>query len=149
MQDVAEGPDQSITNPLSRTRPWMKFIAVMGFIGCGLMMLEFLFVLFGLPASMFAGKDLPHGVIFLMLLFYLASAIFAYLIPSILLMRAAGALDGIERKGTLETLAEAAERQRKFWKYYGVLVIVGICLFLLFVVGAAIMLPILAAAHLH
>lgn len=110
-------------------------------------MLEFLFMLLGMSAAPDAYQRIPHGLIVLMMLFYLVGAVFGYLVPSVLLMRAAQALNGIEQSSNLALIAEASERQRKFWKYYGILLIVGICLFILFVIGAAIMLPILAAGH--
>lgn len=149
MQDVVDGLGNAVSEPLGRTRPWMKFIAIVGFIACGLLVLESLFMIFGLSVAPTADQRLPHGAIVLIILLYLLGAVFTYLIPSVLLMRAAQALDGIEQKGSLETLAEASERQRRFWKYCGILMIVGICLTVLFMIGAAIVIPILAAAHLH
>lgn len=149
MQDAVEGLERSVAEPLSRTRPWMKFIAIMGFVACGLLVLEFLFMLFGFSAAPGVYGRIPHGMLASMLAFYLVMGVFGYLVPSVLLLRAAQALNGIENNGSLETLAEASEYQRRFWKYYGILLIVGICLFVLFVIGAAIVLPILAAAHLH
>lgn len=128
----------------------MKFIAIMGFIGCGLAVLDAVFTFFGfafLPGSK-TYQALPGGFLMLSALFYVAVAVFGYFLPSLLLIRSASVLDRIETKGTLAILAEASERQRRFWKYCGILMIVGICIFILFVIGAAIIIPILAA-HMH
>jgi len=40
---------------------------------------------------------IPHGIIVLMVLFYLAGSIFFHLVPSILPRRAARSLNGIEK----------------------------------------------------
>jgi len=129
----------------------MKFIAIMGFIGFGFLVLDALFVIFGagmLPHTK-ASPSLPAGVMILLALFYIVIGFFVYFLPPFLLMKSASALDWIESKGTVATLAEASERQRRFWKYCGILMIVGLCVLVLFVIIAAIAIPVIAAHHLH
>jgi len=149
MQDTVTTLGDEIIQPLRRTRPWVKFIAIMGFIGCGFLVLDVLFMFLGfafLPGAR-ASQALPVGLMTVLALFYLVGAFFVYFIPSLLLARYASTLERIKTNATLEKLAEAAEYQRRFWKYVGVLLIVGISVFVLFVIGAAIAIPIIAAAH--
>lgn len=148
MQDVGSTLYEEITQPLRRTRPWMKFIAIMGFIGCGFAALDALFLFFGFTAlpGTAASKALPIGLLISLALLYLVAAFFAYFMPSLLLIRAATALDGIENKGTLEAIAEASERQRRFWKYCGILMIIAICIGILAMI-AAIIVPLVIATH--
>lgn len=148
MQDIVQTLGDEVTEPLRRARPWMKFIAIMGFIGCGFAALDALFMFFGfafLPGTA-TSKALPTGLLIFLALFYLVAAFFAYFVPSLLLIRSAAALDGIETKATLATISEASERQRRFWKYCGVLMIVAICIGILAMI-AAIAIPLIIAAH--
>lgn len=150
MRDATGGPGEAITGPLSQTRPWMKFLAVMGFISCGLILLDGFFMLLGtgLVPDALGATSVPHGIIALMVLFYLAGSIFFYLVPSILLMRAARSLNGIEKQCDLNRIASIAERQHKFWRYCGMLMIVGISVALFFMLIAALMIP-FTAGRLH
>lgn len=151
MQDLTETLTGEITEPLRRTRPWMKFLAIMGFIGCGFVVLDTLFLFFGFilhPADT-APRGLPRGWMMLLALIYLVTAFFVYFMPSLLLIRSASALDGIESEGTLSSIAEASERQRRFWKYCGILLIVAISIVLLTAIAAAIVIPMILAARHH
>lgn len=85
----------------------------------------------------------------LLAVFYIVIGFFVYFLPPLLLMKSASALDQIETRGTMASLAEASERQRRFWKYCGILMIAGLCVFVLIVIVAALAIPIIAAHHLH
>jgi hypothetical protein len=71
----------------------MKFLAVMGFIACGLILMLGM----SLVPEARGATGIPHGIIVLMVLFYLAGSIFFHLVPSILPRRAARSLNGIEK----------------------------------------------------
>ena len=143
MQDTTGVPGEAITGPLSQTRPWMKFLAVMGLISCGLVLLDGFFMLLGtsLVPNARGVPGAPPGVIALMVLFYLAGSFFFYLVPSILLMRAARSLNGIEKQCDLDKIAAVAERQHKFWRYCGMLMIVAISFALFLMIIAAVAIP--------
>lgn len=150
MQDMTRTLDHEIARTLNRTRPWMKFIAVMGFIFSGFALLGGLFMLagFSLVPEQSQIYPVPHVVFVLMGFFYLLVA-GLYFIPSLTLFRYAASLDRIERDGTWEKLARALEHQRKFWKYVGVCLIVAICLWLLSMIGTIVFSMALMAHHLH
>lgn len=150
MQDMTRSLDNEIVQPLSRTRPWMKFIAVMGFIFSGFALLGGLFMLagFSLIPQQSRAYPMPHGVFVLMGLIYLVVAAL-YFIPSLILFRYATSLDRIERDGTWGKLARALEHQRKFWKYVGICLIVTICLWLLSMIGLIVFSMAMAAHRLH
>lgn len=151
MQDMTRPLSDEIVEPLRRARPWMKFIAIMGFVAFGIVVLDALFVLFGAGMSFHtkASQSLPAGLMILVGLFYIVVGFFFYFMPPLLLMKSALVLDRIESKGTVATLAEASERQRRFWKYCGIPIIVGLCVFVVFAIAAAIAIPILAAHHMR
>ncbi|MGA7966065.1 MAG: DUF5362 family protein [Gammaproteobacteria bacterium] len=139
-----------IVRPLSRTRPWMKFAAIIGFIFSGFALIGGLFMLFGLSfmPSQSAAYPMPHGIFtFLSLVYFLMASL--YFIPSLILFRYAASLDRIERDGSGEKLAQALEHQRKFWKYVGICLIVVICLFVLSFIGMMVFSVVMAAHQMH
>lgn len=129
----------------------MKFIAIMGFIGFGFLVLDALLGVFGagMMSHTNATRSFPAGLMVLLAVFYIVIGFFVYFLPPLLLMKSASALDQIETRGTMASLAEASERQRRFWKYCGILMIAGLCVFVLIAIVAAIAIPIIAAHHLH
>lgn len=116
MQDSIQTLSSEITEPLRRSRPWMKFIAIMGFIGFGLLVLDALFVFLGagMPPHTQATRGLSSGILLLVAIVYIVLGFFVYFMPPFLLMKTATALNGIEQNSSLAALAEAAERQRRF-----------------------------------
>lgn len=139
-----------IVQPLRRTRPWMKFVAIVGFVFSGFAVIGGLFMLLGLSfmPSQSTAYPLPHGMFVLMGLFYFVIAVL-YFVPSFMLFRYAASLDRIEHDGTPEKLAQALEHQRRFWKYVGIYIIVGICLFVLSFIGMLAFSVMMAAHQMH
>ncbi len=147
---VATLPDE-IAQPLARTRPWLKFAAIMGFVGSGFAVIGGLFMLVGvstLPAPSPAYAMPPHGLFVLLSLVYFFMAAL-YFVPSLLLFRYAASLDRIERDGDNGTLARALEHQRQFWKYIGICIIAVICLWVLTFIGLIVFAAVMAAHGMH
>lgn len=150
MEYAYESPEKNITDPLRRTRPWMKFVAVVGFVESGFSMLGALmmvasFSVLPLPTER---QALPHGLFILMGLMYLVTAALVF-VPSLLLFRYAMSLDRIDQNGTLEMLATAMERQHAFWKFVGICLIIGICMGILGMITMIAFSFSMAAAHMH
>jgi hypothetical protein len=110
---------------LRSTRPWVMFLAVLGFIGTAFMVLASLF--------MFAGAALPlHAktspTLYLMFgIVYLLMTLFFCLIPAILLVRYSSAISRIPLSGQ-GALEDAIASQKTFWKYMGIFTIVWLVL---------------------
>lgn len=141
---------EDVVQSLSRTRPWMKFAAIVGFISSGFALIGGMMMFLGLsfvPSGSVA-YPMPHGVFVLLSLFYLLIAAL-YFIPSLFLFRYAASLDRIEQDGSQEKLARALEFQRRFWKYVGVCIIVGICLFVVSIIGMMAFSVVMAAHGMH
>jgi len=150
MENAYENPEANIIDPLRRTRPWMKFVAIVGFVDSGFaalgaLMMMASFSVLPVPAER---QAVPHGLFILMGLMYLVAAGLAF-VPSLLLFRYAMSLDRIEQNGTLEKLATAMERQHTFWKFMGICLIIGICLGILGTIAMIAFSFSMAAAHLH
>jgi hypothetical protein len=59
-----------------------------------------------------------------------------YFVPSLHLGHYASSIGRLVQSGTEDDLEEALGRQRAFWKFVGIMVIVMICLYALIFVGA-------------
>jgi hypothetical protein len=112
----------SMLGHLRSTRPWVRFLAVMGFIGLGFMLFAALMmVLISVIPSMRTGS-FPGA---LLALVYLVLAA-VYLWPLLSLHRFGRALTRLLAEGSGEALEGAFRQQFSFWKAVGILTIVVI-----------------------
>ena len=130
---------ENMINSLNATRPWVKFLAILGFVFTGLAVLGGLGMMAAFSA-MPANKGMPGFFGPVLGIIYLLMGVFMYLIPCIYLLRYGQAIDGIPSTGQA-ALETALEKQKSFWKYMGILAIVMIVLYvvlILVVIAAAI-----------
>lgn len=128
---------ESMITALTQTRPWVIFLAVLGFIGAGLLVIGALFMLivavagsnFGSSSSNFSG-GLGAGVAIVYLLF---AGI--YVLPSLLLIRYGAAIGRIRIEGG-RAFEEALRHQKAFWQTFGIMVVVIMVLYFLVIVVA-------------
>jgi hypothetical protein len=132
--------DQSSVNFLSETARWARFLAIMGFIYCGLMV--FVGIFFSTVMSMMApamggdtaismvGNGMVGGliIIFSLLLFFPAFYLFNF---STKMRRAIQSNDQ-------PVLAESFKNLKSFFKFYGILIIVALSFYLLMIIFAVI-----------
>lgn len=129
---------------LGKTKPWVRLLAVLGFIGSGLMLLGGVFMLVGgglIAAAGAAGKSSGAGSaalggmpIALMSILYIAMGIL-YLFPSLKLWNYGSRIGSMLMTRAVDDLEGALEEQKSFWKFVGVLTLVMIGLYIvLFVV---------------
>ena len=111
---------------LRQTRPWVRFLAILGFIFAGLMLA--IGVIGGIVGL---ATDGPTGLIVLL---YVPLALI-YLLPSVYLNRYAGRIRDFEANPRLEQLDGALEAQKSFWRFVGILMVVVLVLYLLIAVG--------------
>lgn len=125
----------SMSNELeSRTREylttagkWGKFLAILGFIGCGLILI---IAMIGL--SMARSTNMPWVI-----LIYIAIAILYYL-PSLYLYRFSAAAIDTGQTGSSTDLEEAMLNLKKFLKFVGIFVIFIISIYIIIFIGALV-----------
>ena len=135
---------------LDQTRPWVKFMSVVTFIGAGLTMVLGLVVL---VISMFSGAAAANqeapGLLGsavgggLLALLYLAMAC-VYIAPGLYLFRYAGAIGRLKVNPTAGVLEDALKHQKSFWRFVGILSVVGLALAVV-VLGLAVVAGVIGA----
>jgi hypothetical protein len=115
-------PDE-VVEPLRHTKPWVTFLAVLGFLGTGLMGLCGLFFL-GVKSSL---PNVSSGVSTGIGLLYIVLAA-VYVFPSLYLLRYGSAIGRLVRDPRMERLVVALAQQRSFWRLVGIItaVLVGL-----------------------
>jgi hypothetical protein len=129
----ASGPvPPGVVETLRRTKGWVRFLAVLGFVFSGLMLLFALVMgLMGLAGGgILAGTPAPVAfsigyAVFLVLMSLL------YIVPCVHLLRYAAGIQRLESLREAAPLEEALEHQRAFWKFLGVAAIVLLGLYAL------------------
>jgi hypothetical protein len=132
-----------VAEMLRQTKPWVRFMSVMLFIGAALLVLGGLVIM----ASGAAEGPVPGlGRVGAVLGFiYIVMAVL-YIAPGVFLWMYADRIGVFLRQRTPGTLASALEAQKSFWKFVGIATLIVICLyclgiivFVVFVGGAATM----------
>jgi len=114
---------------LRATRPWVKFLAILGFISVGLMFLGGLIMMTALSGVRGAGGAPAIG-----LLYWLFALL--YIAPAIFLNRYATAIRELLQGGGATPMEKALESQKSFWRYVGILTTVLLCIYaLIFVIA--------------
>jgi len=120
-------PPDALIRPLVQTAPWALFLAILGYVGMGLMIVGGIGILaVGIPGS--AAPMRLMGLLYLII----AGLYLIFVLP---LKRFADAASALSRQPTYEGLATALEHQRCFWKRLGIVTIAG---FVLSIVGMGI-----------
>lgn len=119
---------EPMLDSLRATKPWVRLIAVIGFVWVVLMIL-------GGLGNVFGPSHMRHGVAVAIGLVYLAMGI-VYFFPCLFLFLYAGAIGRALNGGGGGALEAAFRRQRSFWRYAGVLALIGLVLLVIaFVAG--------------
>src|SRR5271157_1783275 len=129
VSSVVKVTDQMI-DYLRSIKMWTKFLSIMGFIVAAFMVLMGIFI-------MCAGTKIPAfmGVI------YILFSIF-YIIPSIYLFKYSSALNRYLNNKMESEMESALSYQKSFWKFTGVLCVIGI-IFAVAGIIAAIVIPLM------
>lgn len=137
--DSFHGPGQvppGSIQALRETRPWVLFLAILGIIGTGFMILAaggmlltgtFMAANSGMPAGMMAGMAVAYVVMALL-----------YLYPIIKLFKYCGAIKQLSQTGSATDLDQALREQKSFWKFVGIVAIILMVVYF-FVVVALVM----------
>ena len=107
---------------LKETAKWTKFLAILGFVGIGLMVLGSLVMLFA-PSSLMSNGDFPFGGKIFMMLLYLAFAVLYYFPVSYLYQFSENTKKAIENNDN-NAIRDAFEFLKSHYKFMGILTII-------------------------
>lgn len=107
---------------LKETAKCTKFLAILGFVGIGLMVLGSLVMLFA-PSSLMSNGDFPFGGKIFMMLLYLAFAVLYYFPISYLYQFSENTKKAIENNDN-NAIRDAFEFLKSHYKFMGILTII-------------------------
>lgn len=107
---------------LKETAKWTKFLAILGFVGIGLMVLGSLVMLFA-PSSLMSNGDFSFGGKIFMMLLYLAFAVLYYFPISYLYQFSENTKKAIENNDN-NAIRDAFEFLKSHYKFMGILTII-------------------------
>jgi hypothetical protein len=130
----ASGVSDETIQLLKQTRPWVRLLGILGFIGCVLMILAGI----GLCVTMSQQRGAAFGIG--MMITYGVMGLL-YIFPSIYLLRYAKHIRALEQNRTVPSLNEALTAQKSFWKFVGMMfaiifVIYGVIFVVMIFAGA-------------
>lgn len=133
---AAAGITPRMIELLSKTRPWVLFIAILGLIATGLLVVAGL----GMAAMMAVtgGSAQAAGMGIGMGLLYLLFAVI-YFFPCWFLLKYAGAIRKLVDGGGGPAMEEALDRQYAFWRLVGILTVVTMVIYVIILIGAVVM----------
>jgi len=121
---------------LAKTRPWVRLLGILAIIGCVLMVL---FGLAGLVMGIVTGGGGLTGVGIGAAALFIYLLVAAFILPmGLFLNRYAKGIRALQLSGQAEDLERALLAQKSYWKYLGVLTLVGLVLSVLGTVGMLI-----------
>ncbi len=128
-----EGYTSTMLQSLKETKPWVRFLSVLGFISTGLMVLAGLVTI---VAGSFA-PSMGAGLGALLGLAYLVMAAI-YIVPLVHLHRYANAIGRAALGAGTEAVEEALSRQKSFWRTVGIITLVILGLYVIAIIIAFI-----------
>jgi len=122
---------------LAGTKPWVRFISVMMWIGIGFMILGAIalgsMMVLGLAQQNKAG---PFGGMEMVVIAVMYGVMaFLYIYPAVKLWAFASRIGSLSATHSVADLDAALQEQRRFWKFLGVMMIIVMCLYLVFIIG--------------
>ena len=142
-QTISTEIDSRILDTFKATKPWVRFIAVLGFISIGLMVCGALIIIgLSIMASGIGEMNFIQGVAIGCVYLFIAAL---YALPSVALWKYGSAIKNLINKGNLESLLRTIDSQRSFWKIVGIIIMVWLVLSVISV-GFLLVLGVFAAA---
>jgi hypothetical protein len=128
---------------LAKTKPWVRLLSVLGFMGLGLIVLASIGILVVPMESMGSSSLVPRIAASLI---YLTSALLQF--PAVLFLhRYARQISGLIASKDQADLENALHAQRSFWKYVGIFTLVSVIVGGLAFIGALVFLAVSLAAR--
>jgi len=121
---------QGVLQQLAGTKPWVRLISVMMFIGAALLLLLGLVMglMGGAIASASKNPMFSGGMGIGIAAVYVVMALF-YIYPAVKLWKYATSIGNLLNSGTAIDLETALSHQRSFWKFVGVITLIIISLY--------------------
>lgn len=119
---------------LDRTRPWVLFMSIVGFVSVGFMILGGI----GVGIAGIATRKPEFAIV--AILYPLLGLI--YLFPSLYLYRYSTRIRGLMTNPHAQQLESALDAQRSFWKFVGVFTVIGVAvtiLIFMFAIAAGVL----------
>ena len=142
--DLPFSPDphpDAVRSTLERTQPWVRFLAIVGFVYIGLMIVG------GLIAGAFLLASGEMQAVVILFLYPLIGVLYLY--PALCLLRYANGIRSFTRTNDLQDLAAALDAQRGFWKFVGVLTAIGLAVALVGVLLGVVLGVVMGVAGLN
>ncbi len=151
MSDCSTEPEATVLTALGRqyleqTQPWVRFMSILILVGAGFMVMAGFGMMALYTVGGLASRGSPaFGVIggILLGVFYLVVA-GLYVAPGVFLLRFAGALKRLTATNAAGALDDALKHQRSFWRFVGIMSIIGIVVGVI-AIGVAVAVGIMAA----
>ena len=131
----------AVVEHLAATKPWVRFISVLTFIGAGFMliaaagmgMMGVVGGMGGMPGNR-ANNPFTGAMGFGLAALYVAMAI-VYIFPGVKLWKYASSIAMLIQTGRNEDLVDALNQQRSFWKFVGVFLIAIMVLYIIAIIA--------------
>jgi hypothetical protein len=127
--DPAAAVPGSVIELLAQTRPWVRLMAILVFVGMGLAIIGGVVVASLTPSSVPGAGFAVFIPMFIVLVLYIP--------PALLLWQYADRIRQLQNGGGMAALEDAIGRQKSFWKYIGILACIGIGFYALALIGTA------------
>jgi len=138
---AADAVSPSTIAILSATKPWVRFISVMMWIGVGLMLLAAAGM--GVVSTLGASKSMPSspfgGVQFIVLAVVYGVFAFIYIFPALKLWKYANRIVSLGATRSVADLDAALNEQRSFWKFIGVMMVIMLSLYVVAIIGFVVL----------
>lgn len=134
---------ENMLDSLRATRPWVKFLSILGFVGCDLMLLAALVV--GAGSSMLPPSAKAAGFGPGIAILYIVFAAF-YFFPCLFMFQYAAAIGRIGADGQ-PAMEEALAKQKSVWKFAGVVALVILSLEVVVILFAILAGVVASMAH--
>jgi hypothetical protein len=139
--DDSQSPDASSTEAVSpaivgllaQTRPWVKLMSVLAFVGLGFGVLGLLLAAVVSRAKGHGGAGVKEAVV---VAWFSTPLLLLYVPPAVFLWRYAEGIRGVVQGGGPRALEYALRNQKSFWKFVGILALVGIVAYAVLIVGS-------------
>jgi len=135
---------------LDQTRPWVRLMSIVTFASAGLMaLLAFVMLVLGMAGGLGGGRRGELGPLGsaigggLVSLLYLSLAC-VYIAPGLFLSRYASAIKRLQTNCSAAVLEDALKHQKSFWRFIGILTIIGIIVGVI-VMGLAVLAGVIGA----
>lgn len=112
----------SVHESLRQTKPWVRFLSVLGFICAGLM------VLAGIAVGLLSLASGETGMLLIAVVYPISGLL--YLVPCLFLSRYATFIGEYLVSGQQAQLEQALQAQKSFWKFVGIVTLVVMCIYL-------------------